>query len=148
MHIYKFFCLILVHNNTFQAFLMYNLVYQLQCSSIKFCSYNFVLNKASNSNDTMCVTNNVCLTTMGAQQFSMVTIQPSCRKVDLSVTRDDLSLVIILHYLIRLYLNMHIDQGVCLITDLPKIEPIILQLTGNTTTGSHQLCINSRAGGE
>ena len=55
------------------------------------CSYNFVLNEAPNenvvvcvasivlkeapnSNDTMYVANNVCLTTMGAQQFSMATI--------------------------------------------------------------------------
>ena len=33
---------------------------------------NIVLNKASNSNDDMHIANNVCLTTMGAQQFSMV----------------------------------------------------------------------------
>ena len=32
---------------------------------------NIVLNKAPNSNDATHVTNNVCLTTMGAQQFSM-----------------------------------------------------------------------------
>ena len=94
MHICKFFYLILVHSNMFQ---MYNLVYQLQYSSIKFCSYNFVsnevpnnndikcvanivLNKAPNSNGTTHVANDVCLTTMGGQQFSMAAIEPSCRK--------------------------------------------------------------------
>ena len=99
------------------------IVQQLQCSSIKFCSHNFVLNEASNnndvthianivlneapnnndvmcianivlneasnSNDTMHVWNNVCLTTMGAQQFSVVAIQPSCRKADLPEMRDN-----------------------------------------------------------
>ena len=30
---------------------------------------SIVLNEAPNSNDAMCVVNNVCLTTMGAQQF-------------------------------------------------------------------------------
>ena len=105
MHIFKLFCLILVHSNTFQAFLIYNLMYQLQCSSINFCRYNFVLNKAPNNNDVMCVANtmlkvpnsndathignNVCLTAMGAQQFSMVTIQPSHRKANLPETRDN-----------------------------------------------------------
>ena len=106
MHICKFFYLILVHSNMFQAFVMYNFVYQLQCSSIKFCSHNFMLNeapnnddvtrianimlnKAPNSNDATCIANNVHLTTMGAQQFSMVTIQPSCRKADLPETRDN-----------------------------------------------------------
>ena len=56
---------------------------------MKFCSYKFVLNEAPNnnvvmyvgnivlnevpnSNDATCVANNVCLTTMGAQQFSMI----------------------------------------------------------------------------
>ena len=33
---------------------------------------NMVLNKVPNGNDAMCVVNNVCLTTMGAQQFSLV----------------------------------------------------------------------------
>ena len=106
MHICKFFCLILVHNNTLQAFLMYNFVYQLQCSSIKFCSYNFmlneapnnndvkrianiVLNKAPNSHDATCVGNNVRLTTMGTQQFSMTATQPSRRKANLPETRDN-----------------------------------------------------------
>ena len=105
MHICKFFCLIVVHSSMFQAFVMYNWVYQLQCTSIKFCSYNFVLNKAPNNNDAMCmanimlneeinsndatyVANNVCLITMGAQQFSMAAIQPSCRKASLQETRD------------------------------------------------------------
>ena len=35
---------------------------------------NIVLSETPNSNDAMCVVNNVCLTTMGAQQFSMVAI--------------------------------------------------------------------------
>ena len=56
---------------------------------MKFCSYNFVLNEtpnindiirianivlneAPNSNDAMHTVSNVCLTTMGAQQLSMV----------------------------------------------------------------------------
>ena len=60
---------------------------------MKFCSYKFVLNEAPNnniyinvvmyvgnivlnevpnSNDATRVANNVCLTTMGAQQFSMI----------------------------------------------------------------------------
>ena len=33
---------------------------------------NMVLNEAPNSNDATHVANNVCLTTMGTQQFSMV----------------------------------------------------------------------------
>ena len=59
---------------------------------MKFCSYNFVLKEAPNYNDATCVknnyvveggvlqhytmrvANNVCLTTMGARQFSMVAI--------------------------------------------------------------------------
>ena len=57
---------------------------------MKFCSYNFVLNEvpnnnvtrvanimlneAPNSNDTTCVKNNVCLTAMGTQQFSMAAV--------------------------------------------------------------------------
>ena len=58
---------------------------------MKFCSYNFefMLNEASNSNAATRVGNNVCLTTMGAQQFSMVAIQPSCRKADLPKMRDN-----------------------------------------------------------
>ena len=60
-----------------------------KCSSIKFCNYNFVLNKVPNNSDAMCVANivlnevpsnnnatgianYVCLTTIIAQQFSMV----------------------------------------------------------------------------
>ena len=59
--------------------------------SIKFCSYNFVLNKVPNNNDIMrivnivlnqvpnwndatCVANNVHLTTIEAQQILMVVI--------------------------------------------------------------------------
>ena len=58
---------------------------------MKFCSYNFVLNespnssdvthlanimldKAPNSNNAMCVVNNVRLTAVGAQQFLMAAI--------------------------------------------------------------------------
>ena len=75
---------ILVHNNAFQVFVMYNLVYQLQCSSIKFCNYKFMLNEALNyndvtrvanimlnespkNNDATRVANNVCLNIMGAK---------------------------------------------------------------------------------
>ena len=50
---------------------------------------NMVLNEVPNSNDAMCVENNVHLTAMGAQQFSMATIQPSCRKANLPETRDN-----------------------------------------------------------
>ena len=35
---------------------------------------NVVLNKAPNSNDAMHAGNNVCLTAMGAEQFSMAAI--------------------------------------------------------------------------
>ena len=42
-----------------------------------------------NSNDAMNVGNNVCLTAMSAQEFSMAAIQPSCRKADLPETRDN-----------------------------------------------------------
>ena len=38
------------------------------------CVANIVLNKACNSNDATRVGNNVCLTAMGAQQFSVVAI--------------------------------------------------------------------------
>ena len=106
MHIYKFFCLIVVHSSMFQAFVMYNWVYQLQYSSIKFFSYNFVLNEVPNNNDVMrianivlneetnsndatYVANNVHLTAVVEQQFSIVAIQPSCRKADLQETRDN-----------------------------------------------------------
>ena len=36
---------------------MYNLVYQLQCSSMRFHSYNFTLNEVPNNNNIMCVAN-------------------------------------------------------------------------------------------
>ena len=35
---------------------------------------NIVLNEAPNSSNAMCVVNNVCLTIMGAQLFSMAAI--------------------------------------------------------------------------
>ena len=35
---------------------------------------NIVLNEMPNSNDTTCIGNNVCLTAMGAPQFSMAAI--------------------------------------------------------------------------
>ena len=35
---------------------------------------NIVLNEVPNSNDAMCIANNVCLNTTGEQQFSMVAI--------------------------------------------------------------------------
>ena len=53
------------------------------------CVANTVLNEAPNSNDTICVVNNVHLTTMGTQPFSMAAIDPSCRKADLPITRDN-----------------------------------------------------------
>ena len=88
MHICKFFCLILVHSNTFQAF---DRVVAIVFKYKVLYSYNFVLNQspnnndvawvanvmlneASNSNDATCVGNNVCLTAMSAQQFSMTAI--------------------------------------------------------------------------
>ena len=49
-----------------------------------------VLNEAPNDNDTTHVANNVCLTTMEAQQFSVAAILPaSCRKADLPEMRDN-----------------------------------------------------------
>ena len=62
-----------------------------------------MLNKARNNNDgtcianvvlievpdATCVGNNVCLTAMCAQQFSMAAIKPSCKKADLPETRDN-----------------------------------------------------------
>ena len=39
---------------------------------------NFVLNEVPNCNEAMSVANNVRLTNMGAQQFSMTAIYPSC----------------------------------------------------------------------
>ena len=53
------------------------------------CIPNIMSNKAPNSNDATCVASNVCLTTMGTQQLSMMAIKPSCRKVDLSQMRDN-----------------------------------------------------------
>ena len=107
MHICKFFCLILVHSSTFQAFVMYNLVYQPQCSSIKFCSYNLVLNKAPYNNDVMHVTNIVLNEAPNSNDSTHVVNnvsfnyhghtkilngsyiqQLSCRKVDLPEMRD------------------------------------------------------------
>ena len=71
-----------------------------------FCSYNFVLNEASNNNDVKrvvnivlnkapncndatCIGNNVHLTAVGTQQFFMAAIQPSYRKADLPETRNN-----------------------------------------------------------
>ena len=48
-----------------------------------------MLNEAPNSNDATSVGNNVRLTAMGAPQFSMAAIYPSCRKADLPETRDN-----------------------------------------------------------
>ena len=42
-----------------------------------------MLNKASDSNNAMSIMNNVHLTTMGTQQFSMAPVQLPYRKVDL-----------------------------------------------------------------
>ena len=53
------------------------------------CVPNIVLNKEPNSNDTTCIANNVRLTIMDAQKFSMAAIQPSCRKADLPEMRDN-----------------------------------------------------------
>ena len=50
---------------------------------------NIMLNEVPNSNDAMHLGNNVCLTALCAQQFSMAAIQPSCRKANLPETRDD-----------------------------------------------------------
>ena len=38
------------------------------------CIANIVLNEAPNSNDGMLIGNNVCLTAVGAQQFSVAAI--------------------------------------------------------------------------
>ena len=48
-----------------------------------------MLKKEPNSNDNTRVENNVHLTTIGAQQFSIAAIEPSCRKADLLETRDN-----------------------------------------------------------
>ena len=52
-----------------------------------------MLNDASNNNDVMrvanIVLNEVHLTTMGAQQFSVAALQPSCRKANLPEVSDN-----------------------------------------------------------
>ena len=48
-----------------------------------------MLNEAPNSNNDMRIANNVHLTTMSTQQFSMAAIQPSYRKADLQEMRDN-----------------------------------------------------------
>ena len=48
-----------------------------------------MLNDRRNSNDATQVGNNVRLTAVGAQQFSMAAILPSCREADLPETRDN-----------------------------------------------------------
>ena len=100
MYICKFFCLILVNSNMFQAF------DHVVALMLKFCSYNIMLNEAPNnnvvtrianivlnevpnSNDATRIGNNVRLTAMGTQQFSMAVIQPSCRKAYLPETIDN-----------------------------------------------------------
>ena len=50
---------------------------------------NIVLKEAPKSNDATHIGNNVHLTAMGAQQFSMMAIQPSCRKTNLPEMRDN-----------------------------------------------------------
>ena len=50
---------------------------------------DIMLNEAPNSNNAMRIENNVRLTAVGAQQFSMVVIWPSCRYANLSETRDN-----------------------------------------------------------
>ena len=102
MHICKFYCLISVHSNTFKEFdcvvaivLKYK-VLQLQLrveqapnnNDVKRVA-NIVLNEVPDSNDAMRVGNNVRLPAVGAQQFSMAAIQPSCRKADLPETRGN-----------------------------------------------------------
>ena len=37
-------------------------------------SYNFILNEAPKNNDAICIANNMCSTTMGAQKLSMTTV--------------------------------------------------------------------------
>ena len=49
---------------------------------------NIVLNEAPITNDATRLVNNMRLTIMGAEQFSVAAIQPSCKKVDLPETRD------------------------------------------------------------
>ena len=50
---------------------------------------NIMLNEVLNSNNTKRIENNVCLITMGAQQFLMAAIQPSCRKSDFPEMRNN-----------------------------------------------------------
>ena len=50
---------------------------------------NIVQNEVSNSNDDMREANNLHLTTIGTQQFSMAAIETSCRKADLPEMRDN-----------------------------------------------------------
>ena len=52
------------------------------------CIANIMLNEATDSNDAKRTVNSVCLTIMGAQQFSMEAILPSCRK--LTYQRQDI----------------------------------------------------------
>ena len=51
------------------------------------CIANIIINEAPNSNDTTHVMNNLRLIAIGAQQFSMMAIQPSHRKADLPELR-------------------------------------------------------------
>ena len=53
------------------------------------CIAKIVLNEVPNSNDATRIGNNVRLTALGAQQFSMAAIQSLCRKADLLETRDN-----------------------------------------------------------
>ena len=71
-------------------FCSYNVLNKAPNSNDITCAANIVLNEVPNSNDTTRIANNVCLTTMCAQQFSMATIWPSCRKADLPDTRDNI----------------------------------------------------------
>ena len=50
---------------------------------------NIVLNEVPNINDATRVEKKVHLTAMGAQQFSMAIIKPSCRKANLPEMRDN-----------------------------------------------------------
>ena len=52
------------------------------------CMAKIMLNEAPDNNDVTCVAGNVCLTTIGAQQFSMSAIDQSCRKADIPEKRD------------------------------------------------------------
>ena len=50
---------------------------------------NIALNKVPNSSDATCVVKNVHSTTIGAKPCSMVAKYPSCRKANLTQTRDN-----------------------------------------------------------